>query len=310
MNRSAPSLANFSSTEFLAKYWQTAPCLIKQALPGWRSPVTGDDLAGVALEPEAEARLVRYDQKRDQWSVDYNPFDEQFFARLPANNWTLLVQAMDLWRPEIASLKSLFHFLPTWRLEDVMVSFATPGGSVGPHFDQYDVFLLQGEGQRRWQLGDQCDADTPTIAEAPLSLLANFVPREEYMLDPGDILYVPPGWAHHGVALTAGQTFSIGFRAPTIGDLLADVAGELLSAPATAVYRDPAPEHWHHDLITEAHIDAVQSMLKTLTEDRTQLADWFARFVTRPRYEAGTTPLNERRTARLGDTVFLNGDKI
>ena len=302
-------LENFSSADFLREHWQQSPCLITGALPDWGSALTGAELAGLAMEEDVESRLVLYDRRNSDWQVEHGPFEAQTFQSLPDTDWTLLVQAVDLWSHDVDAIKSLFDFLPNWRLDDIMVSYAVAGGTVGPHFDHYDVFLLQAEGQRCWQIGSQCDASTPMVANAPLKLLSEFTPKEEYLLNPGDMLYLPPGYAHYGVAKDSCQTYSIGFRSPTLGDLLADLASETLSKPTDSVYRDPPSSNWQGEKITEAHIDQIQTMLKTLAHDRQSLAHWFARFVTQPRYEPGTTPLIEQRTAIVGNQEFVNGRK-
>ena len=150
-------LGEISTKTFLETYWQQQPLLVRDALPNWPSPLSGDELAGLAMEPDVASRMVRGSEDQDPWSVAFGPFEAADFATLPTSNWSLLVQSTDLWVPEIAALKHQFNFLPSWRLDDIMVSFAPPGGSVGPHFDQYDVFLIQVEGRRHWKIGQRCD---------------------------------------------------------------------------------------------------------------------------------------------------------
>ena len=159
-----------------------------------------------------ESRLVEF-QGAD-WSLKHGPFTENDFLTLPERD--MLVQGVDLWVPEVQELLAQFTFLPPWRLDDVMISFACPGGSVGPHFDQYDVFLLQVEGQRRWQIGPECSRETALRDDSPLRILKEFNVREEWLLEPGDMLYLPPGVAHWGVAETECLTYSIGFRSPAL----------------------------------------------------------------------------------------------
>ena len=201
-------LGDLSADAFLQRYWQQKPLLIRHALANYRSPISGDELAGLALESEVESRLV--ESQGGDWTLKHGPFTEEDFLGLPEEDWTLLVQGVDLWVPEVQALLSQFAFLPPWRLDDVMVSFACPGGSVGPHFDQYDVFLLQVEGQRRWQIGAACSSETPMRDDSPLRILKEFEAEEEWVLEPGDMLYLPPGVAHWGVAETECLTFSIG----------------------------------------------------------------------------------------------------
>ena len=150
-----PILGEITADEFLAEYWQKKPLLIRNAIPNFIAPIEGDDLAGLSLEEEVESRLVI----GDDWQLEHGPFEESRFETLPDRNWTLLVQGVDLWIPEVADLLKSFDFLPAWRVDDIMVSYAEDGGNVGPHFDYYDVFLLQGSGQRHWQVGKLCSAD-------------------------------------------------------------------------------------------------------------------------------------------------------
>ncbi|MEE4202452.1 MAG: cupin domain-containing protein [Halieaceae bacterium] len=230
---------------FLAHHWQQRPLLIRQALPDFTPPVTAHELAGLAMEPEVESRIV--EQRQDGWHLQHGPFREADFQRNCP--WTLLVQRVDQWRPEVASLRGCVDFLPEWRFDDVMVSYASDGGSVGPHFDRYDVFLLQGEGQRRWLVGERCDDRTPQLNHPDLSLLRDFVTVEEFVLSPGDALYVPPGFAHWGIAEGPCTTFSLGFRAPRIADLTARLtdavlerlAPELLLADHGSILPDARP---------------------------------------------------------------------
>lgn len=206
---------NIDSGTFLREAWQQRPCLIPQAIPHFVPPIDADTLAGLALEEDIESRIVGFEQGR--WTLAQGPFALADFQR--DYPWTLLVQGVDQWLPDVAALRSCVDFLPSWRFDDVMVSYAVDGGSVGPHFDRYDVFLLQGEGQRLWRIGQYCDDSTPQLEHESLHLLANFDCVEEYLLNPGDALYIPPGYAHWGVAQGECTTFSLGFRAPTVADL-------------------------------------------------------------------------------------------
>src|SRR6218665_1377303 len=202
-------LINFDSAAFLRDFWQKRPVLIRNPWRDWANPLAPDELAGLACEPGIESRLI--EQSGDNWSLDNGPFAEARFARLGGKPWTLLVQAVDHHVPDVAALIQPFRFIPDWRIDDVMVSYASDRGGVGPHFDQYDVFLVQGLGKRRWRLGVRCDQSTPLVPNIGLRLLAGFEATEEWGLEPGDILYVPPGFAHEGVAIGDDcMTYSIG----------------------------------------------------------------------------------------------------
>ena len=293
--------------EFLQEYWQQKPLLIRQALPGYISPISPDELAGLALEEEVESRLV--EGGSNNWSLRHGPLTEQDFLDLPEQGWTLLVQAVDLWVPQMQQLLERFEFLPPWRLDDVMVSYACPGGSVGPHFDQYDVFLLQVEGTRRWQIGGHCDGNTPLQADCPLRVLESFSSQQEWLLEPGDMLYLPPGMAHWGVAETECLTYSIGFRSPSIADLLGDLAVELMAQGYEAHYRDPAMSQ----ALTGREIDptfvaqAKQQLWQAIDNDDL-IGDWFARFMTAPKYPELVDMTQEERRANWRNRRYCNGD--
>jgi 50S ribosomal protein L16 3-hydroxylase len=221
-------LGGMPVARFMREAWQRRPLLVRNALPGFAPPVGPSRLLQLARLPEAEARLV--EQRGGAWRVTHGPL-----ARLPSTRrrgWTVLLQGLDLLDDDVHALLARFRFVPDARLDDLMASYATDGGGVGPHVDSYDVFLLQAHGRRRWRYGRQ--RDTTTLADAPLALLANFTPTHEAVLEPGDLLYLPPGVAHEGTALGECVTYSIGFRAPAYRELfepaLADFAAR--AAPA------------------------------------------------------------------------------
>ena len=175
-------LGGITAREFLRDYWQKKPLLIRQAIPDFESPIDADELAGLALEEEVESRLVIEHGERP-WELRRGPFAEDAFGALPEREWTLLVQAVDQFVPEVAELLEQFRFLPSWRIDDVMISFAAPGGSVGPHFDNYDVFLLQAQGKRNWKIGQMCNSESPLLQHADLRILAEFEESAEWVLD-------------------------------------------------------------------------------------------------------------------------------
>ena len=275
---------------FLAEYWQRKPLLIRQALPDFSSPIEADELAGLALEEDIESRLIVESKASPYWTLQCGPFAEDSFQSLPPSHWTLLVQAVDQWVPEVHELLGHFDFLPQWRVDDIMLSYAADQGSVGPHFDQYDVFLLQADGQRRWRLGQHCDANTPLLKGPALSIINDFEQSEEWLLEPGDMLYVPPGLAHWGVAEGECMTYSVGFRAPRASELLGDLATELLSKSSgngsdELIYRDPAlTAPMAKGVIDERFIAEVKNLLLRQLDDKEQLAQWFARFMTTRKY--------------------------
>lgn len=304
-----PMLGGLSAADFLDQYWQRKPLLIRGAFPDIESPLSPNELAGLACEEGIEARLVEehgQDAKGNPqpWKVSHGPFDEATFSRLPESNWSLLVQAVDHYVPEVANLLETFSFVPRWRLDDIMISYAPPGGSVGPHVDQYDVFLLQASGQRHWQLGGPTDDDAPIIEGIDLRILEHFevAPGKDWVLEPGDMLYLPPGQAHHGISQSDDcMTVSVGFRALSADEAVtsfADYLGETL--PSSKRYSDAGmtPPADPGELNDEA-LERMRRLILETLDDPIQLAQWFGRVMTQPKYvdqlvpQESPTPVEE-----------------
>lgn len=298
-------LDGFDSREFLTNAWQREARLLRRALPDFSSPLSPDELAGLALEEDVESRLIS--NVGGEWQLEAGPIPEERFATTGDHDWTLLVQAVDLWVPEVRELIGHFDFLPRWRIDDVMVSFAATGGGVGPHFDFYDVFLLQAEGTREWRLGQRCDTDSQINTASGLKQLVDFEESARHVLEPGDVLYVPPRLAHWGIACEPGMTFSIGFRAPTMAEMLGDLATELMARGDDRCYRDPplTPEMATEN-IDPRFIAALQEQLRELAEDEALLGDWFARYMTSPRYQDPDS--DEGRRASIAGRDYVNGE--
>lgn len=210
---------------FLKEYWQKKPLLIKQALPNFTGTIEADELAGLAMEQEIESRIIAKTEN-NQWQVEHGPFEE--FDKFGEQNWTLLVQAVNNWSRETNDLISLFHFIPRWRIDDVMVSFSTPNGGVGAHLDQYDVFILQGEGKRRWQVGLPDHSLSELLPHPDLKQVSEFTPIIDEVTEAGDLLYIPPNHPHNGVSIENSLNFSIGFQAPSNQDLWSSFADTLI----------------------------------------------------------------------------------
>lgn len=237
-------LGGLTPAGFLKRHWQKRPLLIRGAFPTFKPPLTSAELAGLACEDGIESRLVLQTRRRPGWQLRHGPFRRRDFTGLPKSRWTLLVQDVDKHVPEAARLLDVFRFIPDWRVDDLMISYAVDGGSVGPHVDAYDVFLLQAEGLRRWDISTRPHVPAET-AGLELRQVRDFTPEESWLLFPGDMLYLPPGVAHHGIALGSGMTCSIGFRAPSARELLSDYAARLLEpGHGERRYMDPdlAPE--------------------------------------------------------------------
>lgn len=229
---------SLSTDDFLRDYWQTKPLVARAAMPDISGLIDGDELAGIACEGDADARIIT--RHGDDYRCEHGPFEESLFAELPDKDWTLLVQSVDQWEPSVAALLDRFDFLPRWRLDDIMISVSADGGGVGPHFDYYDVFLIQASGIRDWRIGQHCDERTPLRSHPDLRLLQTFESRAEHRLHTGDLLYLPAGCAHWGIARGADCiTVSVGFRAPSHRDLLLGAAEHLaVQLPDNLRYRD------------------------------------------------------------------------
>lgn len=276
--------SDFDADGFLRDHWQKKPLLIRNPWACWTNPLEPDELAGLACEDEVESRLIT--QTRDAVKLEHGPLPEARFGQLGTDPWTLLVQAVDHHVPDVAALLEPFRFVPNWRVDDVMVSYATDRGGVGPHFDRYDVFLLQGLGKRRWRVGALCDEATELRPHADLRLLANFEATDEWILEPGDILYVPPRVAHDGVAVGDDcMTYSIGFRAPSRRELIADWSEHLLGGMADdELYQDPDLRRQENPgEITAQAIERLHAMVAEKVLDRDAFARWFGGYNSAPK---------------------------
>ncbi|MCF7990335.1 MAG: cupin domain-containing protein [Thiohalocapsa sp.] len=238
-----PSLCfpdDLEPASFLRTHWQKRPLLMRGALPGFSPPIDAHELAGLACEPQVESRIVREQGPSGRWQVKHGPFDEAVFEALSEQGWTLLVQDVDKHVPEVAALLERFRFIPDWRLDDIMISYAADGGSVGPHVDAYDVFLIQAEGRRRWRIDTRPNPSDACIPDLDLRILRDFQPDQDWILEPGDLLYLPPGVPHWGIAEGPCVTWSVGMRAPSWRELasawMEAVADDLARAGR---YRDP-----------------------------------------------------------------------
>ena len=277
-------LRDFDKAEFLRNSWQKKPILIRNAWRSWSNPLEPDELAGLACEEGIESRLVI--QSTDGWTLEHGPIPAERFGEVGKKPWTLLVQSVDHHVPAVAALLEPLRFIPNWRVDDVMVSYAVDGGGVGAHFDQYDVFLVQGLGTRRWQIGERCDEATELLPHDDLRLLAKFEPTDEWILEPGDMLYVPPGFAHNGIAVGDDcMTYSIGFRAPSRGELIARWAEHVVAElEDDDRYADPdlALQDNPGEISAEA-LARMQAMVAERLLDPEGFARWFGEYCTAPK---------------------------
>lgn len=285
-------LAGLDIEQFLREHWQKSPRLIRDPWNRWHNPLDPDELAGLACEEGVESRLITRDANR--LTMESGPLPEARFGELTGGPWTLLVQAVNHYVSDVAALVEPFRFVPDWRIDDVMVSYATDGGGVGPHFDQYDVFLIQGLGKRRWRVGPRCNSATALSPHEDLRLIADFDATEEWTLEPGDILYVPPLFAHEGVAVGNDcMTYSIGFRAPSCAELVngwCEYEAEAMLEEER--YTDPDLKMQSHPgEIAASAIDRLYAMTMEALSDRDAFARWFGLHNSQPKYsEADLRP--------------------
>ena len=279
-------LGDLSIESFLKDYWQKKPLLIRQAFPNFEPSISPDELAGFALEDDVVSRLIVEKNAmlspHASWEVEHGPLDAERFASLPKSNWTLLVQNADQLDPEINALLNAFRFIPNWRLDDIMVSYASDKGGVGPHFDYFDVFLLQAQGRRRWRIGQECDVHSPLVPDQSMKVLQDFHISDEWICEPGDLLYIPAKRAHWGEAEGECITYSIGFRAPSDSDFLLDFSQECSAVLTEDMrYTDPALKQQDQPgEITDETLEKFKNKLANLLGDKRVLAKWLAEFAT------------------------------
>lgn len=341
-NQALQLLGGLTPAEFLSEYWHKKPLLIKNAIPNFTGLLSPEELAGLACEDEVQSRIV--EEINGQWHASHGPFDDEDFARLPENpdpkhRWTLLVQTVNHYLPEASALLQQFDFIPHARLDDLMISYAPDGGGVGPHFDSYDVFLLQGQGKRLWRVSEQTDLEL--IEGAPLRILKNFDTAQEWLLEAGDMLYLPPQLAHWGIAVSDGKvdcmTYSIGFRAPKNQELATEFLGYMQDKlnqeqlTIAGMYEDA-------DLCLQEHaaeistdmVTKVAAILKRIHWSNNEVADFLGTYLSEPKPDVvfdvnkkislsnftkslakyGITLDLKSQMLFTGNTFYLNGEAI
>jgi 50S ribosomal protein L16 3-hydroxylase len=332
VNQALPLLGGLSPQLFMKRHWQKKPLLVRQAIANFKPLLDRSELFELASHEDAQARMVIQEPgETPGWRFKHGPFERRALPALKRPGWTLLVQGVDLQHDAVHDLMNQFRFVPDARLDDLMISYATDGGGVGPHFDSYDVFLLQAQGRRRWRIGRQKDKTLQT--DVPLKILANFEPEQEFVLEPGDMLYLPLLYAHDGIAMGECMTYSIGFRSPSRGELARELLQRLADgaedAVGLSVYRDPQQVAVGHPgevpvQMLEFARDALQGALK----DPNALGRALGEYLTEPKAnvwfdtaESGTAPMQgqserpvrlDRRTKMMFDArhIFINGDSF
>ncbi|AUD61999.1 cupin [Shewanella sp. Pdp11] len=271
---------NLDIAQFLSEYWQKKPLLIKNAFPQFEDPISADELAGLACEEEISSRIVV--TKDDNWEVVQGPFED--YDSYGETHWQLLVQAVNHWYPDSQPLVEALRFLPDWRFDDLMASFATPSGGVGPHVDNYDVFIIQGEGERHWTVGD----NTPQQRRGgnPNSpLVEDFPPIIDVVLEKGDMLYIPPGFPHCGETLTVAMSYSIGFRAPSQQELISEVADYLLDNNLGQQRFTSQTEPSSAGIVSQDHQVGIMSLLSQLSQDPNSYQIVLGKLLSQNRFE-------------------------
>ena len=328
-NQPLPLLGGITPAQFLAEYWQKKPLLIKQAITNFTGILSPEDLAGLACEDEVQARIVQ--QKGEKWHLKNGPFDDADFSKLPKKDWTLLVQSVNHYVPKATDLLKQFDFIPHARLDDLMVSYAPDGGGVGPHFDSYDVFLLQGQGKRLWRISEQ--TDLTLVDGAPLRILKNFDTSQEWLLEAGDMLYLPPQIAHWGIAVSTKNkegdaedcmTYSIGFRAPKNQELASEFLGFMQDKLAqeelklTGMYQDADLALQNHPAeISVAMIKQVSENLQKIKWSDSHVAQFLGTYLSEPKADVifdvnkkMTFHVFSEKVAKLGIALDLKSQML
>ena len=273
---------NLNINDFLENYWQKKPLLIRSAFPHYNSPISAEELAGLSCEEFIESRIIIEKEETPRWELENGPFSESRFTSLPKTHWTLLIQGLNKVFPEFDDLLHEFNFIPSWRVDDLMASYAAPEGSVGPHIDQYDVFLLQAKGRRKWMISEEPVDENHFEPDIPLKIIKNFTKESEWILEAGDMLYLPANVAHYGIGMDDCMTFSIGFRAPSYAELLSAYVDEHINDLKDNLrYRDPdlLPDLNSGEISSET-ISKIQNILTSQFSDKSKIEDWFGRFIT------------------------------
>lgn len=315
-------LGGLTASQFMRKHWHKKPLLVRQAIPGFKAPIPRARLLALAGEDGVESRLIQQ-LGGNEWKLSHGPLSRRSLPALTKPGWSVLVQGVDTHDAQVHQLLQQFRFVPEARLDDLMISFATDQGGVGPHFDSYDVFLLQAHGKRRWRIGRQKDLSLQP--DKPLKILANFEPEEEFVLEPGDMLYLPPKWAHDGVAEGECMTYSIGFRSPDRGELGRELLLRMSDEPDEpenpVIYKDPKQEAVSNPaLIPEGMYDFAREALKKAMAEPLALERALGEYLSDPKpnvwFEHGEengmfeSVVLDRRTRMLYDAkhIFINGE--
>ncbi len=288
------TLAEFTLEHFMQHYWQQRPVVIRQGFKQFVDPISPEDLAGLACEESVDSRLVykKGGKEGETWQAETGPFES--YDHMAKTGWSLIVQAVNHWSPEVAELVKPFAFIPKWRLDDVMISYSTPKGGVGPHIDLYDVFICQGSGRRQWRVGDRGE-HRQFAAHAALLHVDPFEAIIDVELLPGDILYIPPGFPHDGVSLETSMSFSVGFRGKSACDMLSGLADHVIDKElGSTLFSDPGrPIHKNQGQINASDFAHIKAQLQSILDDDTLVADFAGGFLSRTKCQLDLQALDE-----------------
>ncbi len=315
--------------DFFQRHWQKHPLLLKRGFEHFKDPISADELAGLAMESHIDSRLFCH--RQGKWQMTRGPFD--CYSHLGESNWTLLVQSVNHWNDPCAALMNAFRTLPDWRVDDLMVSFSTPGGGVGPHIDQYDVFIIQGSGRRRWRVGEKYDLPQHS-SYSSLLRIDSFDAIIDEELEAGDVLYIPPGFPHEGWSLENALNYSVGFRAPSGCELINSFADFIIQHElGNQLYQDPnLVMRIHPAEILPHELAAIQAAILQIIQQPEHFRQWFGEFISQSRYELDIAPadppwkagdvydalcekgrltrINGLRVLIIDETLFVNGSLI
>ena len=300
---------NFDLAEFMRNSWQKRPIIIKQGLANFQDPISAEELAGLSLEEEIDSRFIS--NADGKWQADHGPFDEKLFSQLPETHWQLVIQAANHWHPGPEALMSPFKALPQWLFDDVMVCYSAPGGGVGPHIDQYDVFIIQGQGKRRWRVGDKDRGQYHEVIQGgALRQIESFDAQIDQVLEPGDILYIPPGFPHQGDTLEASLSYSIGYRSPKEQELLSNFADYVLA-------HDIGDTHLHNpDMLPQQNfaeirhsdLSKLNAMLRKAVNDQNCVEEFIGAMLSQSRHQLNIVPPSDPLTEQDIQQFLFQGE--
>lgn len=279
-NKPIKVLGGLTAEEFFAEYWQKKPLFVKNAFKDFVDPMSPDEVAGLSCEEDVPSRFVFEEQN---WKLKCGPFSEKDFSNLPDKKWVLLLNDVEKFLPQMRVLSDPFKFIPEWRMDDLQVSYAVDEGTVGAHWDDYDVFLIQGMGKKHWKISYDAVSENDFVEGVPIRLIGKFNAHEEWIVEPGDLLYLPPRVGHFGVAIGECMTWSVGFRAPKHREMIHDFVEDLIQFTAEDA-RFTDPDLQSREFSSELNDDDIDRVMKVIEEglssNRDLVADWFGRFMS------------------------------